>query len=70
MRNGHRVLDTRPFRFSCGCNAEKMKEVIKLVYEGDPDGLLEKDEEIEIQCPRCGHHWELRKSDLWDVNRE
>lgn len=47
-----KVLETRKFRFHCGCNLEKILPVLGSWRE-KPDELFEGANEITIQCPRC-----------------
>ncbi|MCI0650295.1 MAG: Hsp33 family molecular chaperone HslO [Planctomycetes bacterium] len=51
-------LDTRVFRFACGCSVERMREVARGAYP-DPRELFAGESRIEVQCPRCGHSWWL-----------
>ena len=55
-------LDVRMFRFSCGCTAERLREVIRA--SEDLDDLFGGAESIEVLCPRCGHQWRLTRADL------
>ncbi len=59
-----RLLETRQFAFACGCSEEKMFDVVSSVYEGRPDALFQGEEGVEVQCPRCGHEWLLRRTDF------
>lgn len=57
-------LDVRLFRFSCGCTAERLREVIRA--SEDLEDLFGSAESIEVLCPRCGHRWRLTRADLED----
>lgn len=47
-------MEKRVCRWHCGCNQERMLEVLAPVMKSDPDGLFgESGSVITIQCPRC-----------------
>jgi molecular chaperone Hsp33 len=48
------LMERRIHRWHCGCNQERMMEVLAPTMRQDPDGLFAGDEKIEIRCPRCG----------------
>lgn len=45
------------FTFRCGCNPERMLEVVRAMFRKDPDELFRGDPGVEISCPRCGRRW-------------
>ena len=47
------LLETRVFRWHCGCNQDRMLEVLAPVMRSDAEGLFEDAPVITIQCPRC-----------------
>jgi molecular chaperone Hsp33 len=47
-----KLLETRRFRFHCGCNLERILPVLG-AWREKPDKLFGDDQEITIQCPRC-----------------
>lgn len=47
------VLETRRFRFHCGCTLEKILPILG-GWKGRLDELFEDSDAIQIQCPRCG----------------
>lgn len=47
-------LERRVYRWHCGCNQDRMMEVLAPSMKSDPEGLFESDPSIEIRCPRCG----------------
>lgn len=50
-------LETRFVRWNCGCNQQRILEVLRPVFQTDPEGLFEGEELIEVNCPRCsGKH--------------
>jgi molecular chaperone Hsp33 len=47
-----KVIETRRFRFECGCNLEKILPVLG-GWREKPEELFEGADQIIIQCPRC-----------------
>lgn len=47
------LLERRVYRWHCGCNQERMLQVLAPVFRQDAEGLFENEEKIEIRCPRC-----------------
>jgi molecular chaperone Hsp33 len=47
------LLEKRIYRWHCGCNQERMMEVLAPVMRQDASGLFGDEEKIEIRCPRC-----------------
>lgn len=48
-----KVLETRKFRFHCGCSPEKFLPSLGQ-FKGKPEELFQDDAALEITCPRCG----------------
>jgi molecular chaperone Hsp33 len=46
------LLETRPFRFHCGCTVEKILPILGSWRE-KPEELFAGAESITVQCPRC-----------------
>jgi len=47
------ILETRPFRFHCGCTLEKILPILG-GWREKPDELFHGADHISVQCPRCG----------------
>jgi molecular chaperone Hsp33 len=47
------LLERRIYRWHCGCNQQRMMEVLAPTMRADPEGLFGDDAKIEIRCPRC-----------------
>lgn len=47
------LMETRVCRWHCGCNQERMLEVLAPVMKTDPEDLFDGASVITIQCPRC-----------------
>lgn len=48
------LLERRIYRWHCGCNQQRMMEVLAPTMKHDPEGLFGDEQKIEIRCPRCG----------------
>lgn len=56
-------MERRVCRWHCGCNQQRMLEVLAPAMKEDPDGLFGGDPKIEIRCPRCaGRHTVTREA--------
>ncbi|GAA5495020.1 33 kDa chaperonin [Rubritalea halochordaticola] len=47
-----KVLETRKFRFFCGCSVEKILPALA-AYKNNKEALFHGDPAIEVSCPRC-----------------
>jgi molecular chaperone Hsp33 len=47
-----KLLETRKFRFGCGCDLEKILPVLGS-WRDRPDELFHGEDQITVQCPRC-----------------
>jgi hypothetical protein len=52
-----RPLGEAIFQFRCGCNTERMLEVVRTMFRKAPHELFRGDAGVEISCPRCGRRW-------------
>jgi len=51
------LMERRIYRWHCGCNQQRMMEVLAPTMRLDPEALFAGDPKIEIRCPRCaGRH--------------
>ena len=48
------LLETRTYRWECGCSHELMLSVLAPMMRSDPDGLFGADALLRMSCPRCG----------------
>ena len=46
------ILETRPFRFHCGCTVERILPILG-GWREKPDALFQGGDSITVQCPRC-----------------
>jgi len=47
------LLERRIYRWHCGCNQQRMMEVLAPSMRLEPDELFGGHDKIEIRCPRC-----------------
>lgn len=47
-------MERRVYRWHCGCNQQRMMEVLAPTMRQDPQELFGEEEKLEIRCPRCG----------------
>jgi molecular chaperone Hsp33 len=48
------LLETRNYRWECGCSQSRMFAVLAGVMRSDPEGLFGDESVLRISCPRCG----------------
>ena len=60
-----RVLETRRFRFHCGCTLEKILPVLGS-WRNRIDELFAGAETITVQCPRCAARYSVSRAMLQD----
>ncbi|MGC6565397.1 MAG: Hsp33 family molecular chaperone HslO, partial [Akkermansiaceae bacterium] len=56
-------LETRRFRFKCGCSLERIAPTLK-AWKEKPDELFGDDDTLTIQCPRCAQKYQFSREDL------
>ena len=48
------LLESRSYRWECGCTQERMFAVLASVMRTDPEGLFGEEAVVRMSCPRCG----------------
>jgi molecular chaperone Hsp33 len=46
-------MERRRYRWRCGCDEQRMFQVLAPAMKSDPDRLFDGDEVLRIECPRC-----------------
>ena len=59
----HKTLETRKFKFACGCNLERILPSLS-AWKEKPEELFGDDPAISIQCPRCARKFTVTREDL------
>jgi molecular chaperone Hsp33 len=57
------LLESRRFRFYCGCSVEKILPILG-GWKDRPEALFEGAEFINIQCPRCAAKYRITRDML------
>jgi len=55
-------IETRYFRWHCGCSRDRILHVLAPAIVEDVDGLFAGDPSITVNCPRCGAHYVIERS--------
>lgn len=55
-----RLLETRQFRFHCGCTLDRILPVLG-AWRDQPDKLFQGQDRITIQCPRCAANFSVTR---------
>lgn len=58
------LLEQRMYRFECGCNQNRMLEMLAPVMKKQPDELFGGEETIRVSCPRCGARYTITRESL------
>lgn len=58
------LMERRIYRWHCGCNQQRMMEVLAPAMRQDPEGLFGGDPKVEIRCPRCGARHAITREGL------
>jgi len=54
-------IERRVYRWHCGCNQQRMLEVLAPTMKQDPESLFGPDEKLEMRCPRCGARYTITR---------
>jgi len=57
-------MEKRVYRWHCGCNLNRMLEVLTPAYKQDSEGIFGGDNRIEMRCPRCGARHTVTREDI------
>ena len=55
-----KLLETRHFRFNCGCTLDRILPVLGS-WRDRPDELFHGEESITVQCPRCAARFRVTR---------
>lgn len=58
-----KLLETRPFRFHCGCTLDRILPILG-GWRHKPDELFHDAAEIKVQCPRCAASYVITRDML------
>ena len=55
------LIETRDFRWYCGCHYQKILEVLSGPMQQDPEGLFGEEETLSVNCPRCAARYRISR---------
>ena len=55
------LLEKRVYRWHCGCNEQRMMEVLTPAMKENPGELFGAEPKVEIRCPRCGAKYDITR---------
>jgi molecular chaperone Hsp33 len=58
------LLETRVYRWFCGCSHSKILEVLAPVFKQDAEQLFGAEESIQVNCPRCAAAYGITREAL------
>jgi hypothetical protein len=61
LASGLEEIEARNYRFRCGCNLERITLIIQELFGQRQEELLEGEDHVEVQCPRCGRSWTISR---------
>jgi len=66
------LLETRTYRWECGCTTEKLYAALLPHARRDMDGIFAGQEVLKATCPRCGKRYHIDREQLeaWIAMRE
>lgn len=56
------LLETRRYRWTCGCSEERLLPMLATAMKTDRDELFGGNESIRITCPRCGAGYTISRA--------
>jgi molecular chaperone Hsp33 len=58
------LLETRRYRWECGCTQARMFAVLAQLMRQNPEALFGQDEALRMSCPRCGARHTITRESL------
>jgi molecular chaperone Hsp33 len=55
------LIETRRYGWHCGCNYNKILEILRSPMQSDPEALFGNEEAITINCPRCAARYRISR---------
>ncbi len=65
-----KVLDTRPVRFSCSCNRERLESVLISLGSDELAAMEEEQGGAELTCHFCRHVYQFDKEELRQLRQQ
>lgn len=54
-------LEKRLYRWHCGCNQQRILQILSGPMQENPDELFGPDESIRVECPRCAGRYNVTR---------
>jgi len=64
------LLETRKYRFLCGCDIGRILPVFKPMGERELDDFFSDGDSVNVHCPRCGASFPVTREDAENIRRE
>ena len=58
------LIETRRYGWFCGCDYNKILEILKAPMQSDPEALFGEEETITINCPRCAARYRVSRETM------
>ena len=58
------LLEQRRYRWECGCNEQRMLQVLAPIMRQSPEELFGSEESLRMSCPRCGARYAITREAL------
>lgn len=58
------LLETRTYRWMCGCSHAKILEILAAPFKENPYELFGAEESIQVNCPRCAGRYRITRESL------
>lgn len=56
------LLETRSYRWHCGCSLERIYDVLANMCKADPEGLFQGSDAVVAHCPRCAAKFTIQRT--------
>lgn len=58
------LLNKYAFSFCCGCDLSRINTMFSNISNADLDYIFEKDDEVAVECPRCGLIYKVKRNEI------
>jgi molecular chaperone Hsp33 len=55
------LLETRRYKWDCGCNERRMMQVLAPIMRQSPEQLYGSEASLRMSCPRCGARYAITR---------
>lgn len=61
-REALNLLETRQYRWNCGCSLERIYAILANMCQADPEGLFQGSASVVANCPRCAAKYTVERA--------